>query len=91
MPQGLQAWDAQGRLVCDISDRLGRVIDIVDTGLSDGSISVPGFSWGTPWASVQPYDSNVFFTPTVTIQGTTLSWSFPQQSRGACLLIYGVM
>lgn len=90
MPAGLQVWNSGGQLIADVSDRFGRVIGVTDTGSSNGSVNVSGLSLGEPWVAVQPYTSNVFHTPTVNVSGTLITWTFPESTKGPCLLIYGV-
>ncbi|NIF28323.1 hypothetical protein F3J44_18300 [Pantoea sp. Tr-811] len=99
MPQGLQVWDAQGRLILDVTDRLSRILGQVATGSAAGAIAVPEFAagYGTPWAFVQQRNAsaNQFGKrcARVTISGTTLSWDFPGLSSWEILpavIQYGV-
>lgn len=82
MPQGVEVYDAQGRLVFGVTDRLTRIIGQVSTGTTAGSISVPAWALGlgTPWVFVQQRNAsaNLFGKRTVRadVSGTTLSWSF---------------
>lgn len=44
MPQGIQAWDANGVMTLDVTDRLTRIIGVVTVPsgtLSSGSVTVP--------------------------------------------------
>lgn len=89
MPAGLQVWDASGQLVIDLANRLTRIIGMVDTGGTSGSISVPGFSQGTPFYAVVPlnaYLDSYQLTARASVTGNTLSWTSGVSSR----IIYGV-
>lgn len=88
-------------ITLDISDRLTRVIGVINSGTSPGSISVPGFANGAGWVATleqpetNPSTSAVFRYPKGTISGTTLSWDFPAPSGSTseiipCDLMYGV-
>ncbi|WP_303638827.1 hypothetical protein [Stenotrophomonas tuberculopleuritidis] len=92
MPAGLIAWDAQGRQILNLTDRLSRIIGDVNTGTSNGSISVPGFSTGDRFVIVLPV-TGITLPPAVLSSGTTLAWSFdsiPAEYRRACTIFYGV-
>lgn len=44
MPQGLQAWDSNGVLTLDVTDRLTRIIGVVNVpsgSIVSGSVTVP--------------------------------------------------
>lgn len=89
MPQGLQAWDAAGNLVIDIDTRLMRTLTTVTTGTTDGSMTVSAATQGSvvTAATNTPADG---VTPTVSVSGTTVSWSFggaPAPSRRSVDLI----
>lgn len=97
MAYGLRVWNAAGLLTVDTSYRMGRILGIAYTGVVAGSIVVPGFVQGTPFGFAIPIDrpgSQQFVKgPTVTISGTTLSWTFDadyQQYKLNHLIYYGV-
>jgi hypothetical protein len=100
MTVGLRVRDAAtGAVLVEITDRLTRVIGVVNTGTSPGSISVPGMATGLGWGCVQevpppnPNIVNRYRFPRITISGTTLSWDFPGTASlpaVACDVIYGV-
>lgn len=57
MPQGLQVFDTQGRLVSDHTSRFGRVISVVtvttaDTGAVAVEMKVPGTFFILPSSSI---------------------------------------
>ena len=81
MPQGLQIWDESGNLVVDVSDRLMRSLSTINTGNSDGSVSVTGGTQGTAVgvALTEPMSGT---TPTVTSSGNTISWTFNGAAAG---------
>ncbi|MCY1378612.1 hypothetical protein D9M69_662630 [compost metagenome] len=62
----------------DTSVRMGTIIGTVNTGTSNGSLSVPDVAKGTPFFFVncpsEPGAASLL--PTVYFSGTTLVWSF---------------
>lgn len=76
MPQGLQIWDANGRLILDVTTRLTRVEGSVATGVANGSFQIP-LSSGEPFIIVED-SSGVFsrFGPGVWLDGTVIRWEF---------------
>ncbi len=98
MAQGLQAWDASGKLTLDTNDPLAKILGTFYTGSSSGSISAPGLSRGRPFyfATAAPSeggDASGFFVPKVTLNGPgeVISWQFTaglQQSPA--YITYGV-
>ena len=91
MAQGLQVWDDAGNLVLDVDTFVGRVLGSVTTTAStSGSVTgVSGFSDGVGWFCVVPIgaDWTGVSAPTVTISGTTISWT---SAATAVKIIYGV-
>ena len=91
MPQGIQIFNGGGALIVDESDRIGMFLGRVSTGTTAGSITVAEFATRTPLIA-----TSFAFTggtpPTITISGTTLSWSWggPSQQWVAATIIYGV-
>lgn len=92
MPSGIQGFDAGGNEIFSVTDRLARVLGIGTIGPGNGSFVHGGFATGQGWYSVIPLTLTLqnSFTPTVTISGTTLSWTFQPGFTSTCLLIYGV-
>lgn len=101
MPTGLQVFDATGTIMLDATTRTGVILgDLASTGKSNGSLSVPGFALGQGfyicnpapgwyWSSEQA-DSRA---PTITISGTTLSWTFTKNGDAFNIpfrIFYGV-
>ena len=85
MSQGLQIWDANGALTVDITTRLASLIGWVDTNGANGSLSVPDFGRGTPFAfaNITVLGGISSVTPAVTASGTTLSWAYVGGTAGA--------
>lgn len=93
MPAGLQCFDAQGRLILDVTDRMGRVVGSVLTGNTSGSVVADGMSYGSPWfmLTLEPGQSEGYYLdggvararwrPSVTINGQTISWTAGVPSR----------
>lgn len=98
MAAGLRCWDAQGRLILDVTDRMGRFVGQVSTGGAAGQIVDAGLGTGTPFFHLilQPGQQEGYalvngavvtrWRPTVTFSGTTMSWSEGVPS----LITYGV-
>lgn len=89
---GLRVWNSSGVLITDVETRMGRILGSVQTGAGSGSISVPGFATGTPFGIVLELAAASTQTngePTISISGTTLSWSFAA-NPGNQLIFYGV-
>lgn len=96
MPAGVEVFSATGDLRLSITDRITRYIGTQFTGSNDGSISVGALALGTPWFLVTPNGSGSNtgrVEPSVSIIGTTISWSFdglPLNMRMPIYISYGV-
>ena len=104
MAYGLRVWDASGNLIVDASTRLGRIIGWIPEAqaLSNGSITVPEFSEGTPFslflnpqAAVEFYSKSQpvgpYGFPVVTFSGNTMSWTYDANIiRQPVAIAYGV-
>lgn len=95
MPAGFQVWDANGRPVIEVTDRLPRVLGMITTTTVDGSHPDPRLATGEPW--VVAVDSNNTFsqngyTPRVTATSTAVVWTFETGSdtRRLVTVLYGV-
>lgn len=102
--RGLRVRDrATGTIILDITDRLTRVIGVINSGSAAGSVSIPAFSLGGGWAAVLESQlppsspSTLYSYPIVSIDNVnlTLSWSFPNYQGQTvtiipCDIIYGV-
>lgn len=95
MAYGLRVWDAAGNLTLDTSTRLGRVLGFVEVS-ANGSLTVPEFDQGQGFARVNTTGNDIGpnaqygWPPSVSISGTTLSWSYPSTTRGPAIIVYGV-
>ena len=97
MANGLRIRDRNtGQITLEITDRLTRVLGRVNSGTSNGSINVPEFLGNSPFSIVLETAQQAFDlgrTPTVTISGATLSWTFQgTASRPAqpATIVYGL-
>lgn len=93
MPQGLQCWDASGNLVLDVTDRLTRVLGTFNTGTTDGSITDPALTTGTPWYVSIGFDNYFYYGEMgciITVVGSTLSWTFQSGTKSDKKIMYGV-
>lgn len=98
MAAGLRCWDAQGRLILDLTDRMGRLISSVQTGGAAGQLVDPGLTTGTPFfhIALEPGQQEGYVTsggvvttrwrPAVSFSGQTMSWTAGVPSR----ITYGV-
>lgn len=93
MPAGLQVWNAAGVLTLDTSDRTGVILGYRDSLPASGSLVDVGLTRGEPFyltqLAVNWIDSKGFILPTVTISGTTLSWS-GAGNDGQWRIVWGV-
>lgn len=97
MPQGIQTWDASGRVTLDITERLTVLLGTVYANGSNGSVAValPG---GEFWALVLA-ENNLFAdtanVPEVTYESGRVvwrytSWSTNTASNRPATIMYGV-
>lgn len=102
MPQGLQILDSNGVVMLDADTLLGRVLGILNTGLVDGSLSVPAFLEGTPfyYAIIGDFATGlVCVVPEIVIHGGFISWKFVDYTdggrwgilRSASTIVYGII
>ncbi len=92
MPQGLQVWDDQGRLLVDLGDWLGRLAGSAAVTINTaGSITNVLLQSGTPFfvwiPATEEAVTGATKMPSVTFSGSTMSWSSVPVSG---TLIYGV-
>ncbi len=92
MPQGLQVWDDQGRLLVDLGDWLGRLAGSAAVTINTaGSITNVLLQSGTPFfvwiPATEEAVTGATTMPSVTFSGSTMSWSSVPVSG---TLIYGV-
>jgi len=94
MAYGLQCFDAQGRIILDITDSISKVIGVVQTQANvAGSLQVPDFAGGTRvFVSRRATPPSGPFPAQgkrceVTVNGRTISWT---AGRGPVVFTYGV-
>ena len=93
---GLTVWDDQGRVVFDTTSQVVKYFGTVTIGGSagaSGTVVDARFSLGTPY--IYAFIENVNITnnwaPTISVSGTTLSWSFPDSGHAySTVVMYGV-
>lgn len=91
MANGVQVWRADGKVLVSTDKRMGRIMGVYGA-TGPGSITIPALSQGTPWAIVQDKNGLREAYLTITISGTTISWtqtSMFSQSVDA-LIYYGI-
>lgn len=94
MPRGLQVWDAQAKMVLDVTTRLTRVHGEISTGTSNGSFEIP-LSSGTPFIVIN--DNSQIYSrrgPGVWLDGRIIRWEFSTSPfagspRASYKIIYG--
>lgn len=91
MGQGVQIWEDAGNLILDVGTYVGRVLGSTTTtaGVSGSVTGVSGFDDGVGGFCVVPIGAlwSGVAAPTVTISGTTISWT---AASTAVKIIYGV-
>lgn len=84
MAAGLQIWDAQGRLVVDLTTRLARIVGVATIDGSSNQVSHPLLAQGDVFVAFQPTNLWNFVDmdvsrPIFSIPGrggTTISWTY---------------
>ena len=75
MPAGMECYNPDGTLQwSSLSSRLMTILLSVQTGITDGSVVVPGLA--NREGIVLRASPAVGYYPVVTISGTTVSWTF---------------
>ncbi len=91
MPVGLEVYDASGGPVVRLTDRLGAIVGVFNTGTTAGSVSVPGLARGAAFYIVQTGWSSAVGAsnlPQISISGTTVSWSIPFPGDTQSVTVY---
>lgn len=78
MSQGLQCWDAYGKLTLNVTDRLTRVLGEFNTGKISGTIIDPNLAGGIPWYVAVDVGgtSGLYSSFKITFTPNSLSWEF---------------
>ena len=98
MPAGLQIWDANGAIVLDTPNPIGRFLGVVMNVTANGSVTNAKLATGRPFAFPQinftGYEPSDFPDAIlISFSGTTLSWTFFEQGpgqRSSANIFYGV-
>lgn len=94
MPAGFQAFNAQGLLITDITDRISRITGTTVISES-GSLTIPDLNGATPWMAMLDGAEGVFNgakqCPVPVLSGNVITWSlvdpgFPSRSA---IIVYG--
>lgn len=97
MPAGFQAWDEQGRLIVDLTTRLGRLIGIFGiSATASGTVNVPS-GMGELFVictGAGVSDQSAGYTPLINVASNGLSFTYapnPNYPGGAraATVIYG--
>ena len=81
--------DAQGNLLFNVDDRLGRILGSFRTNGVGGSMVVPGFQTGEPFVIRRNTSVNGYM-PIFTINGSNMSWTYGGTPAIDVLVFYGV-
>ena len=94
---GVRVWNSNGSVQIGEAAMVGRLFgEAVMVKNVAGGVTDDRFLLGTPLLLVFPLDANqaVLFEPVLTVQGATVSWSWPTNTTdypyADCLLMYGV-
>lgn len=96
MPYGMQVWDVNGSPVFDLTDRLTRLVSVVQIPVgASGQLQLPE---GTAWWYVTPNGSassvGSAYAPLITVNSNNLLNYAPNTMYGAgqvdCTLVAGV-
>lgn len=92
MPAVFRFRDPAGNLIVDLGTRLGRILGARTlTGPTNGSAVHPELAEGTPFWTVQCISSPAAGVPTISVSGTTISWTFAGVwDTQTFRLVYGV-
>lgn len=102
MPQGLQVFRKDGTLSLDITNRIPKFLGVatIDGSSQSGRIQNDELKNGDLWYLIitlnyprpdMVKDNNAKYeTPTITKEDGYLVWSFPQNRKVACKILYGV-
>lgn len=81
--------DAQGNLLFNVDDRLGRILGVFRTNGVGGSMVVPGFLTGEPFA-IRRNTSVGGYMPKFIIDGANMYWTYSGTPTIDVLVFYGV-
>ncbi len=90
MTVGLRTYKADGSLRLEITDRTSRVVGVIQTGKSNGSITLPGQAF---FAILNNDPSEAGRVPFISVSGGTITWSWtvPGASYNVdCAVVVGV-
>lgn len=94
MPAGLEVFNSAGQTVVSITSRLTKLLGQVNTGVYDGSITVPVVQGAIPWFFNFSANPDVFLiSPVIRVEGNLISWRFgslPLNRRVSTTIFYGV-
>lgn len=87
MAEGLQVWDASGNIILNETTKTGRLLDVIETGLSNGSFTFTGAIYGDMHAAAI---TSSIYPPSVTVSGNVVSWTFPGNKVNASILLFEI-
>ena len=87
MAQGLQVFDANGKVVVNMQTRISKVLGEVTTNRQDGSLTDARLLDGTMWYAITELDYGGDYSALeVKANGSTLSWTQKYPTSGSQVL-----
>lgn len=92
---GYKQWDEYGTVVMDdTTNSVFRILGVVDTNGSNGSVTDAGFSAGTFWFTLNSQwdltGTAITVQPSVSLVGTTMSWTYSTSTTLNTTIAYGI-
>lgn len=90
MSYGFRAYGPDGQVQVTVDSNLTQIRGVFSTGTSNGSRTDFSLASGTPFCGVLNHSGSLYL-PTVSVSGTTISWTFsPGGFNESALVFYGV-
>lgn len=102
MPQGLQIYRKNSTIALDLTDRIPKFLGTVDLDGSakSGTVQNDELNEGDLWyliltlsypdPDLTKENNSKWETPTITKGDKCFTWSFPQDRKVSCRILYGV-
>lgn len=87
MAAGLQVFDSSGALVLDETTKVGRALDLFQTGTSDGSYIYAGVVHNKIYATI--VDGGAY-SPSIAVDGNKISWVFHSAKVNTTILLFEI-
>ena len=87
MAAGLQVFDPSGKIILDETTKVGRALDLIQTGTSDGSYIYAGVVYNKIYATI--VDGGTY-SPSIAVDGNKISWAFPSTKVNTTILLFEI-